>query len=166
MDNALKWILLNNYQIKKADNIRYLVIEPSDIKIHYEGKQKINQKKKCPSNYLPKKWSEKWKDYFQKKKISSDGRFLNRYDFAYAGWDTVNQAGKIAPKIITKAASDINKIAKERIDQIVRSGGAEIERVALKIIKDTIEEVYKTPFRLLGNLDKKHFQKIKRKLFK
>ena len=48
----------------------------------------------------------------------------------------------------------------------MRSGGAEIERVALKIIKDTIEEVYKTPFRLLGNLDRKHFQKIKRKLFK
>ena len=48
----------------------------------------------------------------------------------------------------------------------MRSGGAEIERVARKIIKGTIEEVYKTPFRLLGNLGKKHFQNIKRKLFK
>ena len=52
------------------------------------------------------------------------GEFLNRYDFDYAGRDTVNQVGNIAPKIITKATSDINKIAKERIDQIVRSGGA------------------------------------------
>ena len=94
------------------------------------------------------------------------GEFLNRYDFDYAGRDTVNQVGNIAPKIITKATSDINKIAKERIDQILRSCGAEIERVAPKIIKGAIEEVYKTPFRLLGNLDKKHFQKIKRKLVK
>ena len=97
-----------------------------------------------------------------RKKNSSDGR----YDFAYTSRDTVNQVGKIAPKIITKATSDINKIAKDRIDHIVRTGGAEIERIAPKIIKGAIEEVYKTPFRLLGNLGKKHFQKIKRKLFK
>ena len=43
MDNALKnESYLNNYQIKKADEIGYLIIEPSDIKIHYETKQKIN----------------------------------------------------------------------------------------------------------------------------
>ena len=42
MDNALKRILPDNYQIKKADEIGYLIIEPSDIKIHYETKQKIN----------------------------------------------------------------------------------------------------------------------------
>ena len=94
------------------------------------------------------------------------GGFLNRYDFAYAGRDTVNQVGKIAPGIINKATSDINKIAQQRIDQAIRTGGAEIERVAPKIIRGAIEEVYKTPFRLLGNLGKKQFQKIKRKLFK
>ena len=74
--------------------------------------------------------------------------FLNSYDFAYAGRDTVNQVGKIALGIINKATSDINKIAKERIDQVIRTGGAEVERIALKIIKGAIEEVYKTPFRL------------------
>ena len=94
------------------------------------------------------------------------GGFLNRYDFAYAGRDTVNQVGKIAPGIINKATSDINKIAQQRIDQAIRTGGAEIERVAPKIIREAIEEVYKTPFRLLGNLGKKQFQKIKIKLFK
>ena len=94
------------------------------------------------------------------------GGFLNRYDFAYAGRDIVNQAGKIAPKIIDQASGEINKIAQQRIDQIVRSGGAEIEQVALKIIRGAIEEVYKTPFRMLGNLGKQQFQKIKRKLFK
>ena len=94
------------------------------------------------------------------------GGFLSRYDFAYAGRDTVNQVGKIAPGIINKATADINKLAKQRIDQVIRQGGAEVERVAPKIIRGAIEEVYKTPFRLLGNLDKKHFMKIKRRLFK
>ena len=68
--------------------------------------------------------------------------------------------------MITQATGEINKIAQDRIDQIVRSGGAEIECVAPKIIKGAIEEVYKTPFRLLGDLGKKQFQKIKIKLFK
>ena len=72
----------------------------------------------------------------------------------------------MAPKLINQATGEINKIAQQRIDQVIRSGGAEIEWVAPKIIKGAIEEVYKTPFRLLGNLGKKQFQKIKRKLFK
>ena len=94
------------------------------------------------------------------------GGFLNRYDFACAGRDTVNQVGKIAPKIINQVSGEINKVAQQRIDQLLRSVGAEIERVTPKIIRGAIEEVYKTPFRLLGNLGKKQFQKIKRKLFK
>ena len=94
------------------------------------------------------------------------GGFLNRYDFAYAGRDTVNQVGKIAPGIINKATSDINKIAEQRIDQAIKTGGAEIKRVAPKVIRGAIEEVYKAPFGLLGNLGEKQFQKIKRKLFK
>ena len=47
------------------------------------------------------------------------GGFLNQYDFAYAGRDIVNQAGKIAPKIIDQASGEINKIAQQRVDQIV-----------------------------------------------
>ena len=94
------------------------------------------------------------------------GGFLNRYDFAYTCRDIVNQIGKVTPKMISQATGEINKIAQQRIDQVVRSGGAEIERVALKIIRGAIKEVYKTPFSLLGNLGKKQFQKIKRKLFK
>ena len=86
---------------------------------------------------------------------------MNRYDFAYAGRDIVNQAGKVASKIICQATGEINKIAQQRIDQVVRSGRAEIERVAPKIIRGAIKEVYKTPFRLLGNLGKEQFRKIK-----
>ena len=92
--------------------------------------------------------------------------FLNRYDFTYAGRDVVNQVGKIAPNIINQATGEINKIAQQRIDQAIRSSGAEIERVGPKIIGAAIEEVCETPLRLLGNLGKKQFQKIKRKLFK
>ena len=87
----------------------------------------------------------------RKKSRRQTGRFLNRNDFAYAGRDVAYQVGKIAPKMISQATGEINKIAKQRIDQVVRSRGAEIERVAAKIIRGAIEEVYKTPFRLLGN---------------
>ena len=94
------------------------------------------------------------------------GGFLTCYDFAYAGRDTVNQVGKIAPGIINKATSDINKIVQQRIDQAIKTGGAEVERIAPKIIRGAIEDVYKTPFRLLENFGKKQLQKIKSKLFK
>ena len=99
-------------------------------------------------------------------KKKKTGGFLNRYGFAYAGRDVVNQAGKIAPDIINKATSEINKIAQDRIDQVIKNGGAEIERVAPKIIRSAVEEVYKIPFRLLENFGKKQFQKIKQKMFK
>ena len=116
----------------------------------------------------PKTGQSAGKNTSKKRKTSrrQTGGFLNGYDFAYAGRDTVNQAGKVAPKLISQATGEINKIAQQRIDQVIRSVGAEIKRVAPKIIKGTIEEVHKTPFRLLGNLGKKQFQKIKRKLFK
>ena len=131
-------------------------------------KNPSSQKKRCPDNYFPKDWEKNGRTTSKKRKTSlrQTGGFLNRYDFAYAGRDVVNQAGKVAPNLINQATGEINKIAQQRIDQVIRSGGAEIERVAPKIIKGAIEEVYKTPFRLLCNLGKKHFQKIKRKLFK
>ena len=168
------WITLLNesyfekYTINKGDVIGYFIIEPDDIKVHYAGKEKTSRwKMKPPNNYLPKDWQKHWKNYFQKKKSRRQtGGFLSRYDFVYAGRDVVNQVGKVAPKMISQATGEINKIPRHRIDQVVRSGGAEIERVAPKIIRGAIEEVYKTPFRLLGNLGKKQFQKIKIKLLK
>ena len=115
----------------------------------------------------PKNGQSSGKTTFRKKRSRRQtGGFLNRYDFAYTCRDIVNQVGKVTPKMISQATGEINKIAQQRIDQVVRSGGAEIERVALKIIRGAIKEVYKTPFSLLGNLGKKQFQKIKRKLFK
>ena len=116
------------YKINKGDIIGYLVIKPSNLKIKYEKKPPAKTRK-LPNHSLPKEWSKNWKAYWTKKKRQTGG-FLNRYDFAYAGRDTVNQVGKIARGIINKATSDINKIAMDRIDQVIKSGGEEVERIA------------------------------------
>ena len=43
------------------------------------------------------------------------GGFLNRYDFAYAGRDKVNQAAKVAPGVVKAATNDIDNIAEQRL---------------------------------------------------
>ena len=47
---------------------------------------------------------------------------MNRYDFPYAGRDTVNQAAKVAPGVIKSASNEISNVAKQRIDQIISQG--------------------------------------------
>ena len=91
-------------------------------------------------------------------------RFLNRYDFAYAGRYTINQVGKIAPGLIKNASSEINNIAQQRINQIITEGGNEIERVLPNILRGAIEDVYQTPFRLLGKFGRQQLQKLKNKI--
>ena len=98
------------------------------------------------------------------------GGFLNRYDFAYAGWDTINQAIKgldtLAPKLINQASKETDKIAEARIRQVINSGGQQIQKIAPQIIQGAIEDFYKTPFRLLGKLRKQKFSQLKQKLSK
>ena len=45
-------------------------------------------------------------------------------------------------------------MVKNRTNQVISMGGAEIERVLPKILRGAIEDVYQTPFRLLGNFGK------------
>ena len=96
------------------------------------------------------------------------GGFLGRYDFAYAGRDTVNQAMKVldtlAPKVIGQASKEIDKITEARIREVINDGGQQIRKIVPQIIRGAIEDVYKTPFRLLGNLCKKKFAHLKRKI--
>ena len=99
-----------------------------------------------------------------KKRSHQRGGFLNRYDFAYVRRDVANQAGKIASEIIKQATGEIDKKAQNRINQVIKLGGTEVERVLPKIIRGAIEDVYKTPFRLLGNFGKQQFSKTKRKI--
>ena len=72
-----------------------------------------------------KKQKRKRRVASRKRKRQTRG-FLSRYEFAYAGRDTINQAAKVAPGIIKGATNGINDIAKQRIDQIIPQGGKEI----------------------------------------
>ena len=90
--------------------------------------------------------------------------FLNRYNFAYAGRDTVNQVGKIAPSLIKNASSKINNIVQQRINQIISQGSREVERVLPKILRGAIEDVYQTLFRMLGNFGRQQLEKLKNKI--
>ena len=168
METLLNESYFEPYIIEKGSVLGYLVIQPEDIKVYSAAKEKTSGQRWSPQIIIyPKTGKSLGRSTLKRKRSRlQTGGFLNRYDFAYAGRDVVNQVGKVAPKMITQATGEINKIAQERIDQVVRSGGAEIERVAPKIFKGAIEKVYKTPFRLLGNLGKKQLQKIKRKLLK
>ena len=107
----------------------------------------------------------KWKTNRRRTKRRT-GEFLNRYDFAYAGRDTVNQAAKVAPGIIKGATNEINNIAQQRINQIISQGGKEIEHVLPKVLRGAIEDIYQTPFSLLGNFGKKQLNKLKNKILK
>ena len=116
--------------------------------------------------------TKKRRSYYQKRRRTNRGSkrqrggFLNRYEFTYAGRDTVNQATKVAPGVIKGAADDINNVAEQRINQIISKSGAEVETVLPKILKGVIEDVYRTPFRLLGNFGKQQLNKLKRKIFR
>ena len=85
----------------------------------------------------PKNGAKNRRNTGKKRKMScrQTGRFLNCYDFTYAGRDTVSQVGKIAPGIINKATSDISKIAQQRIDQAIKTGRVEIKRSCTKNIQ-------------------------------
>ena len=72
----------------------------------------------------------------------------------------------LAPKIIKQATGQLNEIAQRRIQQIIYQGGQQVEKIAPKKIKGAIEEVYKTPFRLLGRFGKKQLHSTGRKIKK
>ena len=109
-----------------------LVVEPENLKFHHVPSKKKATKKKNNKTYTAK----------TKK---GDGGFLNRYDFAYASRDVVNQTAKAAPGVIKGATNYISNIAKQRIDQIISQERKEIERVLPKILRGAIGDVYQTP---------------------
>ena len=107
---------------------------------------------------------------FRHVRLKQRGGFLNRYDFAYAGRDTVNQAAKhiktiapdllnqamnradkLAPSLVRTASQELDAIAARRIDELVQKTG----NLAPSLIKEVIEELYKTPLRVLGRLGRK-----------
>ena len=117
------------------------------------------QRLKKRKRYYRKRGATGWKNKRQR------GGILSRYGFAYTGRDTVNQASKVAPEIVKQARNDIDQMVKNRLNQATSAGGAEIERALPEILRGAID-VYKTPFRLLGNFGKQQFNKIKRKILR
>ena len=95
------------------------------------------------------------------------GGFLSRYDFAYAGRDTVNQAFKniqsTALGLMKQLTDQMNNVAQQRIQQVLDQGEQEIKKIAPKTIRGTIKDAYQTPFRLLGRFGKKKLTQVKSK---
>ena len=73
-------------------------------------------------------------------------------------------AAKVALGKIKTATNDINSITEQRINQIISQCGKEVEQVVPKILRGAIEDVYQTPFRLLGNFGKQQLNKTKTKI--
>ena len=113
------------------------------------------------------------------------GGFLSHYDFAYAGHDTVNQAAKhvktialglinqtfnrvdeLAPELVRTATRELDMVAARRINQIAHRSGETIQRIAPGIIRGSIEELYKTPFRLLGQFGRRKYKQLKSRAYK
>ena len=103
----------------------------------------------------------KYKKYRNKRQ--QYGGFLNRYDFAYASQDTVNQVMKgldaLVPKLIGQNSKEINKIAEARIKHVMNQSRQQIQKIAPLIIGGAMEDVYKTTGKsdILQNLCKKKF---------
>ena len=109
------------------------------------------------------------------------GGFLNRYDFAYVGTDTVNQAtkhiktiaqdlvnqamnraDKLASSLVRTASQELDAIAARHTDELVQKTG----NLAPALIKGGIEELYKTPFRLLGCFGRKNINNLSQEYLK
>ena len=106
-----------------------------------------------------RQWRTQRRPCWKHQKRTQKGGFLNRYDFACAGRDTVNQIRKIAPGLIKNASSETNNIAQQRINQIISQGRKEIERVLPNILIGAIRDVYQTALCLLEKFARQQLQK-------
>lgn len=70
----------------------------------------------------------------------------------------------LTAKLINQTSKEVDKTAETRIRLVINDSGQQIQIIAPQIIQQAIEDVYKTPFRLLGNFGKTQFQKIKKKI--
>ena len=97
---------------------------------------------------------------YRKVRRRQKGGFLSRYDMAYVGSDTVNQAAqhvnKLAPELLKQAEYILEKRIK---DLMLRAG-----KLGPKLIKGAIEDLHKTPFQLLGRFGRKIYEQLKSKV--
>ena len=107
----------NKYIVEKGDIIGYLLSRNSKILIQKYEKKKYTRYLRTTSQRRGT-----GRTFGRNERRRQTGGFLNRYDFAYAGRDTVNQLGKIAPGVFKIASGQIDEIAKKRIEQINKEG--------------------------------------------
>lgn len=95
----------------------------------------------------------------QKLKTRQKGGWINRYHFAFSGRDS----------ICSKHCKPSWQSGSERNSPNHKSGRKRNERVAPIVIKKTIEELYKSPFCLLGDFGRQKYnaplRKLKKNLF-
>ena len=103
----------------------------------------------------------------RKRHYQKDG-FLNRYDFAYAGRDTINQAfknlDKSATALIQNLKGELYEVLQQRIHQVITEGGTQLKEAGPQLLKGAIENAYKTPFRLLGKSGETKLAEAKQQL--
>ena len=76
----------------------------------------------------------------------------------------MTQLNAMVPKLINQTTNQVDQIAQKWIQQIINQDRQQAKKIAPKIIKGDIEEVYKTPFRLLGKFSKKQLHSIAGKI--
>ena len=113
------------------------------------AKKRRKQTKKTKTDGYNLRLSVPYRKVHRKQK----GGFLSRYDMAYVGRDTVNQA---APELLKQA----DDILEKRIEDLMLRAG----KLGPKLIKGAIEDLYKTPFQLLGRFDRKKYEQLKSKV--
>ena len=94
----------------------------------------------------------------KRKRSRQKAGFLNRYDFACARIDIVNQGFKNldqrSPAFIKDLTCELNNIVEQRIHQVITEGGTQLKQVGPQLLKGAIEVGYKAPFKLLGKFGK------------
>ena len=64
-----------------------------------------------------------------------------------------------------RATTGLDKVIAKRVEQLSRETGQTLKKIAPRLIRGAIEELYKTPFCLLGNLGRKKYKELKKNVF-
>ena len=63
------------------------------------------------------------------------------------------------------ATTGLDKVTAKRVKQLSRKTGQALKKIAPGLIRGAIEKLYKTPFRLLGNLGRTKHKELKKNVF-
>ena len=124
--------------------------------IHYDQEEEEANKKNTKTHGYNLRLSVSYRKVCRKQK----GGFLSLYDMAYVGRDTVNQAAQHVNKLAPELLKQADGILEKRIEDLMLRAG----KLGPKLIKGAIEDLYKTPFQLLGCFGRKKYEQLKSKI--